>query len=135
MFRPRSLHLGDALTGARSHPAARAGVALLLVLASFALGASSTFAADAQVIVVQPADQLAWRYEPANLKVTVGTTVTWTNEGTAAVTVTSPDGLFDSDQLAPGASFSVTFDAPGTFRYFCVPYPHMKGTVTVTPSN
>ena len=62
---------------------------------------------------------------------TAGSTVTWVNNGSTAVTVTSPDGLFDSETIAAGGSFSYTFDTPGTFRYFCVPYPHMKGVITV----
>ena len=130
-----SLHPRDTLSGTPARFATRASVALLLVLALFAIGARSAFAAEAQVIIVQPSDQMAWRYEPANLKVSVGTTVTWINEGATAVTVTSSDGLFDSEQIQPGGSFSVTFDAPGTFRYFCVPYPHMKGTIVVTSNN
>jgi plastocyanin len=94
---------------------------------------SDALAADAQVSVVQPSDTMSWRYDPASLTISVGSTVTWTNNGSTAVTVTSPDGLFDSESLGPGASFSYTFDTPGTFRYFCVPYPHMKGVITVSP--
>lgn len=90
-------------------------------------------AADTQVSIVQPSDTMSWRYDPASLTITAGSTVTWTNNGATSVTVTSPDGLFDSETLGPGASFSYTFDTPGTFRYFCVPYPHMKGVITVTP--
>lgn len=103
------------------------GVCLLVGVPSAAL------AADAQVIVVEPSDTMAWRYDPTSLTITAGTTVTWTNSGATSVTVTSPDGLFDSEMIAPNASFSYTFDTPGTFRYFCVPYPHMKGVIVVSP--
>jgi plastocyanin len=75
---------------------------------------------------------MSWRYDPASVSITAGSTVTWTNNGSSTVTVTSADGLFDYESLAPGTSFSYTFDTPGTFRYFCVPYPHMKGVVTVS---
>lgn len=88
--------------------------------------------ADAEVAIVQPGDPESFRYEPGTLTVSVGTTVNWVNEGSTPVTVTSPDGLFDSEQIQPGGTFRVTFDTPGTFRYFCVPYPHMKGTIVVT---
>ncbi|MBA2448111.1 MAG: cupredoxin domain-containing protein [Chloroflexi bacterium] len=114
-------------------PAMRPATALVLASTLVALLPSGASAADVQVVVVQPTDQLAWRYDPANLTVTTGTTVTWVNQGTAPITVTSPDGLFDSEQILPNASFSATFYAPGTYRYFCVPYPHMKGTILVTP--
>jgi plastocyanin len=110
----------------------RACAALVVALVML-LGAShDAFAADAQVVAVQPPDTMSWRYEPAMLTVATGSTVTWVNQGTVPITVTSPDGLFDSDTIGPGASFSYTFDTPGTFRYFCVPYPHMKGVVVVT---
>ena len=115
---------------------ARAGAALVLALACFASGAlglgTASAASEVQVIVIQPSDVLSWRYDPAELTIAAGTTVTWVNRGWAPVTVTSPEGLFDSDEIPPGASFSLTFDTPGTFRYFCVPYPHMKGAVVVT---
>jgi plastocyanin len=108
--------------------------------AAFALGLvilvglpSDVLAADAQVSVVQPSDTMSWRYDPSSVTITAGSTVTWTNNGSTSVTVTSPDGLFDSESLGPGASFSYTFDTPGTFRYFCVPYPHMKGVIVVSP--
>jgi len=110
----------------------RACAALVLALAILAGVTSDALAADAQVVVIQPPDVIGWRYEPAVLTVTAGSTVTWVNQGTTPVTVTSPDGLFDSDTIGPGASFSYTFDTPGSFRYFCVPYPHMKGVVVVT---
>jgi plastocyanin len=114
--------------------AIRAWIALVLglVVAVASVGIVLAAEAEAEVAIVQPSDEMAWRYEPTRLTVSAGTTVTWTNQGSASVTVTSADGLFDSGQIAPGGSFSVTFDTPGTFRYFCDPYPHMKGTIVVT---
>ncbi len=110
----------------------RAGAALLIGLAILVSLPSDVLAADAQVSIVQPSDSVTtWRYDPSSVTITTGTTVTWVNNGSVAVTVTSPDGLFDSDTISPGGSFSHTFDTPGTFRYFCVPYPNMKGTITV----
>ncbi len=105
---------------------------LLLVVALVAVGAESAVAADSQVIIVQPWDQASWRFDPSTVTVSAGSSVTWVNQGTVPMTVTSSDTLFDSDEIAPGSSYTVTFDTPGTFRYFCVPYPHMKGVVVVT---
>ena len=106
--------------------------ALLLILAVFAVHAEPALAADDQVIIVQPSDQLSWRYDPSTIAVDAGTSVTWVNQGTVPMTVTSSEALFDSGEIAPGGSYTATFDTPGTFRYFCVPYPHMKGVVVVT---
>ena len=71
-------------------------------------------------------------FDPAELSVAAGTTVTWTNDDTAPHTVTEDDGLFDSGRLDQGASFSQTFDDPGTYAYHCDFHPSMKGTVVVT---
>lgn len=110
----------------------RACAALVVALAMLVGASQDALAADAQVVVIQPPDVMSWRYEPAMVTVTVGSTVTWVNLGTTPVTVTSADGLFDSDTISPGASFTYTFDTPGTFRYFCVTYPQMKGQILVT---
>jgi len=107
--------------------------ALVLVLMLFAGLTSDVLAADVQVTISQPGDTMSLRYDPTAVSITVGSTVTWVNNGSTAVTVTSPDGLFDSESIAPGGSFSYTFDTPGAYRYFCVPFPHMKGVITVSP--
>ena len=111
----------------------RSCAALLLGLAILVSLPGDVLAADVQVSIVQPGDTMTLRYDPASQSVSAGSTVTWTNNSSTAVTITSPDGLFDSETIVPGASFSHTFDTPGTFRYFCVPYPHMKGVIVVSP--
>lgn len=87
------------------------------------------------VQIVQPsAGALSWGYSPASITVHVGDTVTWTNAGTVGHTVTADDGSFDSGMLDVGASWSYTFNSPGTFAYHCTPHPWMKGTVVVLPT-
>jgi len=74
---------------------------------------------------------------PSVVKIGVGETVTWSNDDTAAHTVTSGtaagglDGVFDSSLFMAGAEFSHTFDEAGTFEYFCMVHPWMAGTVIV----
>ena len=76
-------------------------------------------------------------YLPASLSVSVGDTVEWDNIDTAAHTVTAgspaegPSGAFDSSLLMAGASYSFTFDAAGSYDYFCMVHPWMTGKVTV----
>ena len=120
------------LNGARPARAWLFRAVLLLATALVAVGADSALAADNQVVIVQPSDQASWRFDPTTISVSAGTSVTWVNQGTVPMTVTSSDGLFDSDEITPGSSYTATFDTPGSFRYFCVPYPHMKGVVVVT---
>ena len=73
-------------------------------------------------------------FDPSTIAAPVAATVTWTNEDTLPHTVTAVDGRFDSGILDPGATFSWTFDAPGSFAYQCQLHPTMQGTVTVAGS-
>ncbi len=70
-------------------------------------------------------------FEPADVQVTTGTTVTWTNTGVAPHTATAKDGSFDSGTLETGGTFEYTFAAPGTFAYLCQVHPDMTGTIEV----
>lgn len=53
------------------------------------------------------------------ITVTVGTTVTWTNNDSAPHTVTADDGSFASGTLNGGDTFSFTFEEAGSFAYYC----------------
>jgi len=74
---------------------------------------------------------------PAEVTVNVGETVTWSNDDSAAHTVTSgtptggPDGTFDSSLFMADTTFSHTFDNAGEYNYFCMVHPWMTGKVQV----
>jgi plastocyanin len=75
-------------------------------------------------------------YLPYSLKIQVGDTVSWSNDDTAAHTVTSGtpdgmDGVFDSGLFMSGNTFDFTFDNAGTYPYFCMVHPWMLGEVIV----
>jgi len=75
---------------------------------------------------------------PYEVTVAVGATVTWSNDDTAAHTVTSGtisdgvDGLFDSSIFMSGTTFEFTFDDAGSYDYFCMVHPWMTGIVHVS---
>src|SRR5262245_10154164 len=74
------------------------------------------------------------RFEPRWVHVPVGATVIWINRGKRNHTVTSRGGLWqDSGVLAPGDSWSVTFDIPGSFPYLSRLHPRhmMSGQIAV----
>ena len=73
-----------------------------------------------------------YSYGPDNMSVPVGTTVTFTNGGQVAHTVTDQKANFDTDLIQPGDSASVTFNTPGSYIYFCVPHPWMIAQVVVS---
>ncbi len=87
------------------------------------IGASDEFAETES-----PAD-----YSVNVLTVAAGTTVTWTNEDAMLHTVTDVDGGFDSGFFGEGESWSMTFDTPGEFEYFCLPHPWMRARIIVEP--
>lgn len=70
-------------------------------------------------------------FNPADITVQTGTSVTWSNDDSLPHTVTALDGSFDSGILDPGASFSWTFAAPAEIAYQCQLHPIMQGSVTV----
>jgi plastocyanin len=87
-------------------------------------------------------------YDPPQIFVTVGDTITWYNDDREAHTVTSgdspgrfgwmdnkdfgtPDGIFDSGRFMPGESWSYKFEESGTFTYFCIIHPWMEGIVVI----
>ncbi len=74
----------------------------------------------------------SFAFDPAGTTVSVGDTVTWTNnEDSVGHTTTSDDGFWKSDLLKPGDGFERTFDEAGTFTYFCSIHPSMKASITV----
>ena len=76
-------------------------------------------------------------YIPFGVSIGIGEAVTWSNDDTAAHTVTSgsaaggADGVFDSGLFTAGTTFSHTFEEEGTFDYFCMVHPWMVGSVMV----
>jgi len=72
-------------------------------------------------------------FRPKTVNVQPGTTVRWVNNGKHIHTVTSKDGRWDSGDIPPGASYTVTFQRPGTYPYYCRHHMQMEGTVVVGP--
>jgi plastocyanin len=97
-------------------------------------------------------------FQPEGVEVSVGETVVWGNSGSRGHTVTAfgdqlPEGAayfasggFESEaaardawrsggdgNVAPGETFSHTFEVPGSYAYVCIPHEPqgMVGTVTV----
>jgi alcohol dehydrogenase (cytochrome c) len=83
---------------------------------------------------VNSLDIVDFGFSPGNTLIPPGTTVTWTNTGQIGHTTTSDDGIWDSGLLNNGDSFSYTFDTPGTYWYFCIPHPFMRGRIVVDPN-
>jgi plastocyanin len=70
-------------------------------------------------------------FNPPQLNVAPGTTVTFVNNDNVPHTATADNGLFDSGELAPGSSFPVVLDGAGTVTYHCELHPEMQGSIVV----
>ena len=78
---------------------------------------------------------LNWLEPPAlfvaQLTVPVGATVVWVNNGPTIHNVAADDLSWSSPILQQGETYSIVFNAPGTYPVLCSIHPEMRGTVTV----
>jgi plastocyanin len=93
-------------------------------------GAADTAAdAAAESLAVDIKD---FAFNPPEITVPVGGSVTWTNSDPVPHTATGLDReALQSGAIAPGESFTQAFDAAGTVEYFCEFHPNMKGSIVV----
>ena len=70
-------------------------------------------------------------FNPQQVTVHAGDTVTWLNHDDIPHTVTSKTLTFRSKALDTDDKFSFTFATPGSFPYFCSLHPMMTGTIVV----
>jgi plastocyanin len=91
-------------------------------------GAAASPSGGAEAVTIKE-----YEYAPADLTVPVGTTVEFTNEDSTPHTATSKEaGVFESGPIDTGKTGTIKLEKPGTFTYYCVFHPFMKGTITVT---
>lgn len=74
-------------------------------------------------------------FVPPEVHVAVGETVTWINRDPFPHLVSSKEGRFRSDELAPGEQWQFTPKTPGRFPYACTLHPGMNGTLIVTDNS
>ena len=103
---------------------ARGAMALSVAVAM----ASRVYAADMEIKIDN------FTFNPQQIAVPVGTTVTWINHDDIPHTATSKTGLFRSKALDTDDKFSFTFTTPGSYAYFCALHPHMTGSIVVEAS-
>ena len=73
-------------------------------------------------------------FEPMDVEVTAGTTVTWTNQDDAPHNVQDLSDLNTpiSPDMNKGDTFSITYPKAGTYPYVCGLHTYMTGNVKVT---
>lgn len=76
-------------------------------------------------------------YDPQELAISAGDTVTWTNRDTDQSTgghghtATADNGEWNTGSLRQNESKALTFNSTGTWTYSCLVHPGMKGTLRV----
>jgi len=99
---------------------------LVLTIAAILLVSSTDAAAYSRVNIKNGS------FVPSALTVSSGTTVEWHNQDAIQHRIVSSQGLFDSGLIDPGKKFSIKFNNPGTYNYYCSLHPQMQGSVTVS---
>jgi plastocyanin len=97
------------------------------VLALAVAGASRPAATATKTVKIT-----ASGFSPASVTIRTGDAVKWTNADTKNHQVVANNGTFASPTLAPGRSWTHTFNTAGTFRYHDALHPSLTGRVVVT---
>lgn len=72
------------------------------------------------------------KFDPAEVTVKVGTTVTWKNLEDIPHNVTAEKGAtFESDTFGKDGTYEYKAEKAGTVKYVCTIHPGMEGTLTV----
>ena len=115
------------IVDARTLPHRRgAQLALAALLGAWAF--SSPLAAQESKVAI---DNFA--FTPNVLTVKSGSKVVFENRDDIPHLVVAANGSFRSKAMDTNDSFTVTFDHPGAFAYFCGLHPQMQGKIIVSP--
>ena len=109
-------------------------ISVLIVAVVFAAGCANYGTSNTQTPPPESGNAVAiqgFAFNPSTLTVKAGTTVTWTNEDSAAHNIVSDSGAFSSDSIPKGNTYSHTFDTAGTYDYHCGIHPSMKAKIVV----
>ena len=98
----------------------------IVPLVAFAIAAASpACAAETEVKIDN------FTFNPKQITVRAGDTVTWVNHDDIPHTVMSKTMVFRSKAMDTDDKFSFTFATPGTYAYFCALHPMMTGSIVV----
>ena len=110
----------------------RAALAVTFVLSLLAIapgGAPTPAAAATQTVTIS-----SFGFNPTELTINQGDTVTWTNTDRAARNVTEDTRLWDSRSMTQFQTFSYTFSNSGRYNYYDDTRPAIRGSIVVVPT-
>lgn len=109
-----------------THPTRRDALRLAAAAVTLPLLATQTRAATTHTVRITN-----FTFEPANLTIAAGDSVTWINEDSAPHTATADSGAFDTGNLRQGQSATITYNGAASYPYFCAVHPRMRAQLTV----
>ena len=74
---------------------------------------------------------IGMKFEPSDIMINPGDTVTWVNSDDLPHTVTEDTGAWTSGKIEAGQAFSRQFCDTGALSYHCQIHPAMKGIVSI----
>jgi plastocyanin len=105
-------------------------IVVLTVTAVLAL--AITGASQPAATVTKTVDIKATGFSPASRTIATGDAIKWTNRDTKNHQVVANNGSFVSPTIAPGKTYTRTFNTPGTYRYHDALHPSLTGKIVVT---
>ena len=72
-----------------------------------------------------------FKFAPAELTVSAGDTVVWTNDDALIHTTAADSGAWSSPEMRQGERFSFVASGAGRFPYHCSAHPVMRATIVV----
>jgi plastocyanin len=99
--------------------------------ATVLLGAAAVAGDAPAAVTVHTVTIEGMQYQPQTLTVRRGDRIRWINKDLFPHTVTATGGGFDSPEIAPEGSWTLTARKAGEFAYGCRLHPTMKATLTV----
>jgi len=112
------------------------GIIILLFLACMVAGCSSTTrpipgaTADGDNVITI----LDSKFDPSVITLKTGEEVIWVNQDGISHSIVSDTGspaAFSSALLPEGEFYRFALTRPGTYTYYCLIHPSMKGTIVV----
>lgn len=100
--------------------------AIAVVLALFLFPTQAS--AEAQIVKIEN-----FTFNPAELTIKPGTSVTWENGDDIPHSVVDAAGKFHSRALDTNEKVTMVFSNVGAISYFCGLHPHMTGKIIVKP--
>ena len=102
-------------------------LAAVAVLALAVTGASQPASTATKTVSIT-----ATGFTPTSRTIATTDSIKWTNNDTKSHQVVANNGSFVSPTIAPGKSYSHTFNTAGTFRYHDALFPSRTGKIVVT---